>query len=635
LKAPGGKGFSNPFLPLSATDPGLIIDEGVMGDKSMLNGRTVSVILLIGSVLAGAGLAQEQTLEQNWNDFLHYTTIGRLDLAIGYAQAIIRSNPDPVALLTLNRANPQGYDLAMRVVDTSRNAELAGLAKDLMGIIDRGRFAERSNPVVIVEEVKRLKTTLRGKMQAIQRLKDSGEYAVPFLLDAMADPAQTGDSDLIEALSQIGRLGIRPLVAALQTDNVAVKTEVIKALGRIGYVQSLSHLRYVTEKDPSATIRELAAQNIRLIDPKALDVSAATLFYQLAEKYYYHDESLAPQAGAPIANVWFWDAKAGRLTRSEVGLAYFHELMVMRCCEWALKADENYGQAIGLWLAAFFAAEASGLPMPEYFDENHASAIVYATTAGPEYLHQALARAIKDGNGAVALGVVEALATNAGEKSLMYAMGSGQPLLQALSFPNKAVRYTAAIAIGNAGPRQAFNESRLAVQNLAQALAEKGTPAEPNAPQTGAWTLEIADSYANRAAATLLKVAISRNPAIDLSLAQSALIDASKDSRPGILMMAIQTLAYLNSPDAQRAIASVALNSGAELSIRIAAFQFLADSAKMNGNLLADTHLNAMYTLIKSNETQAELRAAAAGAYGALNLPSQQVRTLILDQTKS
>ena len=601
----------------------------------MLNGRTVAAILLIGSAVIGTGLAQEQTLEQNWNDFLHYTTIGRLDLAKGCAQAIVQGKPDAVALLALNQANPQGYDLAMKVVETSRDAELVALAKQLVAIIDRGRFERRSDPVVIVEEIKRLDTTMRGKMMAIKRLKDAGEYAVPFMLDVMADPARKADPNLIEALPQIGRPAIRPLVAALQTDNSAVKGEIIKALGKIGYTQSLPYLRYVVEKDASTELRELASQNIRLIDAKALDVPAASLFFQLAEKYYYHDESLAPQEGAPIANVWFWDKKAGRLARSEVAPSYFHELMSMRCCEWALKADAGYGQAIGLWLAAFYAAEASGVAMPNYFDENHANALVYATTAGPEYLHQALARALKDKNAAVALGVAEALAVNAGEKSLMYAMGSGQPLLQALSFPNKAVRYTAAIAIGNAGPREPFNESRLVVQNLSAALAETAPAAEPNAPQGESWTAQMADSYANRAAAALLKVAVSRNPVIDLSLGQSALINATKDSRTEIQMMATQTLAYLGSPDAQRAIASAAMNQTADLSIRIAAFHCLADSAKMHGNLLADLTVNEIYKLISSNETQAELRAAAAGAYGALNLPSQQVRTLILDQAKS
>jgi hypothetical protein len=34
-------------------------------------------------------------------------------------------------------------------------------------------------------------------------------------------------------------------------------------------------------------------------------------------------------------------------------------------------------------------------------------------------------------------------------------------------------------------------------------------------------------------------------------------------------------------------------------------------------------------------ETDPNLRAAAAGAYGALNLPSEQVKSLILDQAKS
>jgi hypothetical protein len=39
--------------------------------------------------------------------------------------------------------------------------------------------------------------------------------------------------------------------------------------------------------------------------------------------------------------------------------------------------------------------------------------------------------------------------------------------------------------------------------------------------------------------------------------------------------------------------------------------------------------------LVSSTEADPDLRAAAAGAYGALNLPSEQVKNLILDQSKS
>ena len=215
--------------------------------------------------------------------------------------------------------------------------------------------------------------------------------------------------------------------------------------------------------------------------------------------------------------------------------------------------------------------------MPEYFDENQAVALVYATTAGPEYLHQTLARAVNDRNAAVALGAVEALGTNAGERSLMYTMGPAQPLLQALSFGDRAVRYSAAIAIANAGPREGFNESRLVVQNLAEALVGGGPTASESA---GTWTAELAESYALRAAHALLKVAVSRNPVIDLSLAQSALIDAGKgSSQQEIQVLAGQTLAYVASANAQRAIAYVALDADVEMDVRIAAFDSLANSA--------------------------------------------------------
>lgn len=596
----------------------------------MLNGRTVAVVFLIGGWIAGPSLAQQRTVADDWNDFLHYTKIGRFDLAKGYAQAILESDPDPVALLELSQANPQGYELAMRVVDTARDEELASLTKQLLDVIEQGRFERRSNPHVIVEEIERLSTTIRGKANAIARLRNSGEYAIPFMLDAIADPDRRDELDnLLDALPQIGRNAIRPLAAALQMRNESVKAEVIRALGQIGYPQALPYLKYVVENDKSVELRDLAAQGIRRIDPRMRNASAAAMFFQLAEKYYYHDESLAPQAGPAFANIWFWDPDARRLFREEVDRAYFHELMAMRCCEWSLKADDQFGLSIGLWLAAFFKAEATGLPMPGYFGEQHASALTYAKTAGPEYLQQTLLRGLNDRNAAVALGAAEALATNAGENSLLYTVGPAQPMLQALSFADRAVRYTAAIAIANAGPRKAFNESRLVVENLAEALA-----LSPKA-VAGDWTAERAQEYALRAVEALLKVGVSRNPVIDLSLAQSALIDATRAQNRDLKVLAAQTLAYLNSPDAQRAIAEMALSDEYEVDVRIEAFASLANSAKLHGSLLPDPTINRIYELTGSDETEPDLRAAAAAAYGALNLPSQKVKDLILDQAQS
>jgi len=94
-------------------------------------------------------------------------------------------------------------------------------------------------------------------------------------------------------------------------------------------------------------------------------------------------------------------------------------------------------------------------------------------------------------------------------------------------------------------------------------------------------------------------------------------------------------LAHLSSPEAQRAIAAMAMNNSNELDVRVLAFNSLATSAKINANMLPENTLDEIYTRIKSDETDPNLRSAAAAAYGALNLPSRKVKDLILDQAKS
>jgi hypothetical protein len=597
----------------------------------MFNKKTLTAILLTASVLVGTGLAQ--SLEDHWNDFLHYTAIGRLDMAKGHAQAILGSGPDPVQLLALSEANPQADQLLSRASQNPHDTDLADLAGKLSGIIDMGRFIRRTDPKVIVAEVKRLSKGDRPWYVAVKRLENAGEYAIPHMLDALGDPSRKDEwPAIVKALPKVGRDAIRPLAIALQTGDVAVKAEIVKALGDIRYPQSLAYLKYVVEKDQSPQLRDLAAQSIAKINPAAMNSPAAELFYRLAEEYYYHSESLAPAEDADFANVWFWDPQAGlKLGSERVNRGYFFELMAMRVCEWALRADPAFGQAIGMWLAAYFKAESAGAKMPQYFGPGHADAFTYATTAGPEYLHQALARAVKDKNAHVALGAVEALAVNAGEKSLMYRVGTAQPLVEALSFADRTVRYSAAIAIASAGPVEVFPERHIVVDNLAQALAQ--SPATDG--DAAVWNEQLAHSYAVRAVTSMLKLAQSRNPIIDLTPAKDVLVRVTRQKQPDLQVLAGQVLAHFNSPDAQRAIATMALADTNPMDVRIKAFESLGVSAKLNAAMLDEDSVNAIYLLVGSTQTEPALRGAAAAAFGALNLPSQKVKDLILDQAKS
>ena len=79
----------------------------------MLKGKTVYMVLCAVLIVVSAGFGAD--LKDDWNDFLHYTKIGRFDLAKSYAKAILDSNPDPVALLNLTLENPLGYEIMLKV----------------------------------------------------------------------------------------------------------------------------------------------------------------------------------------------------------------------------------------------------------------------------------------------------------------------------------------------------------------------------------------------------------------------------------------------------------------------------------------------------------------------------------------
>jgi len=243
-------------------------------------------------------------LESDWDDFLHYAAIGKFDLASGYAEKILASNPDPVAVLALSEKNTRAYSLLLNIYNN--NDQLRESASKLIDLIEQGRYLRRIDPEIIRGEIARLDTTIRGRMKAEGRLRDAGEYAVPFMLDALEENVgKDSFSYISDALGKMDNDACRPLQTALQMDDAAVKTEIVRALGKIGYAQSLAYLKYVYDTTTLADLKLLAQKSIERIDSDAMKLPASELFYQLAERYYYHNESLLPSSDYNFANMFY------------------------------------------------------------------------------------------------------------------------------------------------------------------------------------------------------------------------------------------------------------------------------------------------------------------------------------------
>jgi hypothetical protein len=447
--------------------------------------QAVAIVILTvlnGTMLCSQSLAQEsygdaEKVETQWDEFMHYAMIGRWDLAQGYGEALIESDPNPVQILNLSQSD-RYIDSYKKLLLMRGVVSLDQVASKVLKIIEQGRYMERTDTDRIRDEVARLSTTPRGMLLAVERLKDSGEWAIPVMIQALRNPDRREEfANIIWAIPQIGKEAVNPLLVVLQQcKELDIQLVALQALADLRYAIALPYMQELIESPKSSqALQEAAAHSMeQLAQNRRASLSSAALEFKfLAEGYYDQRDSLRVPENQDKATVWFWDQQEG-LVFEQVPRGAFDELMSMRSCENALRLNPNLSSAVSLWLSAFFRLEAEGYDQPEYFVENHPDAPTYALSSGPEYLHQVLARSLNNRNQAVSLATIKVLQRNSGQKSLLFSLGQRQPLLDALTYPDREVRFSAALTIGSALPTEPFDDSHLIIPLLAEILQQRG-----------------------------------------------------------------------------------------------------------------------------------------------------------------
>ena len=300
------------------------------------------------------------------------------------------------------------------------------------------------------------------------------------MIDDLRDPTKNSyHASIRRALRDLGLSAVNPLLAATEMKDQQTLMTVVEVLGDLGYdvaVPYLSRLMALpdTHSDVKASITD-ALRELRVADPGLLIPSNE--FYSLAEKFYYDNAAVCAEKKDPVGRIWFWGEQKG-LTFVAVPQPIFHDVMAKRAAEYALKLSTFNGsisdESLSLWASAAFQDEAD-LPAGQKdmtIAPDAPAAHYWASSMGSKYLNMALTRANKDRNAPVALRLIQSLQDVAGQANLF--TGTEHPLMDALQFPDRLVRYEAAFALAAALPRQSFVGEERVVPLLAEALSQTG-----------------------------------------------------------------------------------------------------------------------------------------------------------------
>lgn len=715
---------------------------------SLLIATAVSVTLVPGARLyaqdaavpaaAAAAPAVDAELRKNVENFWHYGKIGKYDLSADAANKVLGSGKDSVEILRAfeSVAEESKDKLDVWMLRWQGIEKLKDVTPKLLSTLDEGRRTRRADPAWIESNIKDLAVNRRSYFLAIERIRDSGELAVPQMIDYLRDQTKVQYHGPIRAaLKDLGQLALNPLVAATEMKESAALISVINSLAEIGYASSVPYLARLAQKGETATIQTAAKTALEKMGaPQAVTLNVGDQYYNLSESFYYGKSAIRADMRNPEANVWSWDETKG-LQRVKVPHGIFNDIMSMRTAKSAMMLETSQ-DALSLWLAGNYKREVDlGSGKDATQPDGAPSAHFYGVAAGTQYLNATLARALGDNDAPVALKSVKSLQEIVGRTNLM-AGPKGEAISDALRSVDRSVRFEAAFAVAAALPDKEFAGKDRVIPLMAEAIHQNGQPgmlllfpaaglnakvdefkgvgysvaggATAEAVITASGTLpavdvvvasdevsatelqtllttlagtprferaakviisktitaspdttlnytpasdaaglkpvieaaraktggvpmdeKVATTYALRSADLMAKLVINGNKILEVSQAQQSLLASLEDTRPDVVKAVANVLGMLNDKMVQSALASKAADDKAPEEVKIAAFKALATNAKNHGNLLDQDGIALVQKSVAAGPSL-DVRSAAAEARGALNLPVDQAKTLIL-----
>lgn len=425
--------------------------------------------------------AQEDVNAKNWQMFAHFVNVARPEQAKPFGEQLLElDNAAFLAAIEANRFYPVNEVDKLGIPDSLEDTWKAIEDKYQAALIERSR-----NPEQIRADIQALSGEVggtTGEYLAIQRLKATGQFAAPYFLEVLQDPSQKRlHARAINAMIEVGNELTYPLSVALPNLDPVTQEYVARVLGDIGYPEALPYLKLVTTSDVGSSVKAacLAAFS-QIADSSGVDGTgtAAELFVKVGEIKYSVGTRNGELLGMDLANqtgiVWNYRSDGGLIPVAVAQRVYADSLAMQNAAS-ALMIEPDMAEAVTLHLASNLRREnrLAGEADPGYQLPNPSS--FYLLVSGAPQQKAVLQRGLTDNDPALALDGIEAMADTVGNNVLLGSEDSRAPVIDALFFSDRRVRYTAALTLASAEPDEAFGGSTSVVPVLGQAVRQSDT----------------------------------------------------------------------------------------------------------------------------------------------------------------
>ncbi len=419
--------------------------------------------------------AQDADVETALDDFIHYALIANVEMTDAYALVLLRddmSNEDFYKMVIETKDRHQRFDRAIGWALFIEDLEpLVSVIEDKF---EAGRVSVIRNAENLADSIELLNGSTRQRILADERLQEAGEYAVPLLLRQLQNSGDIGGvRNAAEMLVRIGRDAVLPLAVALPNVDAESKVFVAKILGEIGYKHAGPALMTCANNASNAEEARVAAKIA--LGMLGMDENAGNLSAQqtvVANRFYNGETSLQPQPIGGMNLYWKWDS-GNQLIALDVPEEAFFDVMAMDFASQALATDSDNASAMSTFVGANLRRNRALAGRNDLvFGDLAYSPEFYATVFGPKIAQLVLATSLGDNDTPLVLESINALSETAGAEALLRA--GSQPIVEAMSYPERRVQYEAALTLASTLPVNVFEGSYRVVPLLASAIRQQG-----------------------------------------------------------------------------------------------------------------------------------------------------------------